>query len=92
MKYKKMTRKEIEGELQKVDTAVRYLVQKLKEMEHYNYSLGKLVDSFIKFSKKEKEFMKFVKDLVEKEVKNAKKSDTKHAKLPKENGDNKKSK
>ena len=63
MKYKKMTKKEIESEFQNINKGMNYLFQKLNSLEHYVYSLGKVFDSYVKFSGNEKEFKKHMEKI-----------------------------
>ena len=65
MRYKKMTRKEIESELKNINQLCSYMHHELQDVKHLNLTLSKVVDSFIKFSGKEDKFMEYIKKKAE---------------------------
>ena len=89
MKYKKMTRKEVESKLVQMENALSFAFNRLKELEKLYYSVGKTLNEYVKFKKDTDKFLKYAEKEMAKEEKRIEKDNEKYAKLQKKDEDNK---
>tara|TARA_R110000823_G_scaffold76863_3_gene175523 strand:+ start:248 stop:523 length:276 start_codon:yes stop_codon:yes gene_type:complete len=65
-KYKKMTKKEVEQEFVRIENLNQHLYKEITDMKHLNISLGKLLDTYIEFTGKKKDFIKYIEKSLKK--------------------------
>ena len=80
MKYKKMTRKEVESELSSLNAGLRYMADRLNKLESVIFSIGKTLDEYLNFSGNRDKFVKHIEKVKKDKEKNeSKKKATKKA-------------